>query len=81
MSNSPWGIGIITEIRSSSGQLQFSHGRREADLLSFISSQATQRKYPLEGFPGGEVVKGLPANAGDMGLSHGPGRSHMPRSN
>ena len=33
------------------------------------------------GFPGGAVVKNPPANAGDMGSSPGPGRSHMPRSN
>ena len=33
------------------------------------------------GFPGGAVVKNPPANAGDMGLSPGPGRSHMLRSN
>ena len=33
------------------------------------------------GFPGGAVVKSLPANAGDTGLIPGPGRSHMPRSN
>ena len=32
-------------------------------------------------FPGGAVVKNLPANAGDMGLIPGPGRSHMPWSN
>ena len=32
-------------------------------------------------FPGGAVVKNPPANAGDVGLSPGPGRSHMPRSN
>ena len=32
-------------------------------------------------FPGGAVVKNLPANAGYMGSSPGPGRSHMPRSN
>ena len=32
-------------------------------------------------FPGGTVVKNPPANAGDMGLSPGPGRSHMLRSN
>ena len=32
-------------------------------------------------FPGGAVVKNLPANAGDTGLSPGLGRSHMPRSN
>ena len=34
-----------------------------------------------EGFPGGAVVKNPPANAGDMGSSPGPGRSHMPQSN
>ena len=32
-------------------------------------------------FPGGAVVKNLPANAGDMGSSPGPGRSHMLQSN
>ena len=32
-------------------------------------------------FPGGAVVKNPPANAGDMGLSPGPERSHMPWSN
>ena len=31
--------------------------------------------------PGGAVVKNPPANSGDTGLSPGPGRSHMPRSN
>ena len=28
-------------------------------------------------FPGGPVVKNPPANAGDMSLIPGPGRSHM----
>ena len=32
------------------------------------------------GFPGGAVVGGLPANAGDAGLIPGPGGSHMLRS-
>ena len=32
-------------------------------------------------FPGGTVVRNPPANAGDTGLSPGPGRSHRPRSN
>ena len=32
-------------------------------------------------FPGGATVKNLPAHAGDMGSSPGPGRSHMPQSN
>ena len=30
------------------------------------------------GFPGGTVVKNPPANAGDVGLIPGLGRSHMP---
>ena len=34
-----------------------------------------------EGFPGGAVFKNPPANAGDVGLSPGLGRSHMPQSN
>ena len=33
------------------------------------------------GFPDGAVVKNPPANAGDMGSSPGPGRSHMLQSN
>ena len=32
-------------------------------------------------FPGGSVVKNLPANAVDTGSIPGPGRSHMLRSN
>ena len=32
------------------------------------------------GFPGGAVVKNLPTNARDIGLSPGPGRFHMLRS-
>ena len=38
-------------------------------------------RMPLMDFPGGAVVENPPANAGDMGSSPGPGRSHMPRSN
>ena len=32
-------------------------------------------------FPGGAVVKNLPANAGDMGSIPSPGRSYMPQNN
>ena len=32
-------------------------------------------------FPGGAVVKNLPANARNTGSIPGPGRSHMPQSN
>ena len=31
-----------------------------------------------QGFPGGSVVKNLPAKAGDIGSTPGPGRSHVP---
>ena len=45
--------------------------------VSFLSAI----KKEAGDFPGGAVVKNLPANAGDTGSSPGPGRSHMPRSN
>ena len=32
-------------------------------------------RFGVKGFPGGSVVKNLPANAGDMGLIPGLGRS------
>ena len=35
----------------------------------------------LLGFPGGAVLKNLPASAGDTGSIPGLGRSHMPWSN
>ena len=34
-----------------------------------------------QGFPGGSVVKNLPASAGDMSSIPGPGRSHRPQGN
>ena len=33
------------------------------------------------GFPGGSVLKNLPANVGDLGSTPDPGRSHMPSNN
>ena len=36
-----------------------------------------KKKIELSDFPGGVVVKNLPANAGDTGSSPGPRRSHM----
>ena len=41
----------------------------------------SHKKRTKWGFPGGSVVKNPPANAGVMGSSPGPGRSHMPQSN
>ena len=34
-----------------------------------------------EDFPGGSVVKNLPADAGDMVSIPGPGRRHTPQTN
>ena len=51
---------------------------------NFLITQRQQKLNQEEidrGFPGGTVVENLPANAGDMGSSPGPGRSHMPLSN
>ena len=41
----------------------------------------SQKKLWVWDFPGGAAIKNLPANAGDMGLSPGPGRSQMVQSN
>ena len=43
-------------------------------LMTWIKSD---NKTVLGGFPGGSVIKNLPANAGDTGLIPDPGRSHM----
>ena len=53
------------------GQGEDKHGCREAN----ISKQEV--KSHISGFPGGSVVKNLPANARDIGSIPGPGRSHM----
>ena len=42
--------------------------------------KGVQREEGKGGFPGGPVVD-PPVNAGYMGLTPGPERSHMPRSN
>ena len=48
--------------------------------LNLHSSQLTI-KTPILGFPGGSVVKNLPANIGDMGWISDPERFHMPWGN
>ena len=52
-------------------------------MIVYITNQreCTEKENNIRDFPGGSVVKFLPANAGDMGSSPGPGRSHMPQSN
>ena len=46
-----------------------------------IKDERGAKNSILLGFPGGAVVQNPPANAGDMGLSPGPARSHMLWSN
>ena len=45
------------------------------------ASSKTIKKSTNRDFPGGPVVKNGSANAGDMGLIPGLGRSHMQQSN
>ena len=48
------------------------------DLLPvFIHVLSLKYQFKNQGFPGGTVVRNLPANAGDTGLSPVLGRSHM----
>ena len=58
--------------------------RKNAPCVKFLFEHIPMLglKYTdFQGFPGGAVVKNLPANAGDTDSSPGPGGSHMPRSN
>ena len=51
-------------------------------LRAELTKIVPQDKISMAGdIPGGAVVKNPPANAGDMGSSSGPGRSHTPQSN
>ena len=53
--------------------------KKEYLYISFYGI-TTKLKKAKRDFPGGTVAENPPANAGDMGSSPGPGRSHMPRS-
>ena len=50
-------------------------------VAAFMNLSFSASKMGQGDFPGGAVVKNLPAKAGDTGLTPGPGRSHMPWSN
>ena len=50
-------------------------------FLSYLRKPGGKKKKKTWDFPGGAVVKNLPANAGDTGSIPGPGRSHTLRSN
>ena len=48
-------------------------------LLYYMKKNDTQKRGKWD-FPGGAVVGGLPADAGDTGSIPGPRGSHMPWS-
>ena len=54
--------------------------KKSTSTQNYIFRNKT-KKQNLQGFPGGAVVKNLPANARDTGSSPGPGGSHVPPSN
>ena len=69
-------------------QLKLASGTRNTNSKSYMQPYvhasiiySNQDMAISWGFPGGAVVENPPANAGDTGLSPGPGRSHMPQSN
>ena len=57
------------------------HSRKRIQNNDSEDDPGPWKKNGGRGFPGGTVVEGLPANAGDMGSNPGLGGSHMPRSN
>ena len=56
---------------------------RKLRVLKATQRILTDMRLEIRGrdFPGGSVVKNLPAKAGDMGSIPGPGRFHMLRGN
>ena len=69
---------MVPRKRVEEGRKPFPTGRLSQRLrFGFI---VFQEGLIIRGFPGGLVVKNLPANAGDTGLIPGPRRSHVPWS-
>ena len=67
-------LGFLQEMADSKVVARKEQDKSEKSYCAFEKQQSRD-------FPGGSVVKNLPANAGDTGSSPGPERSHMPRSN
>ena len=53
----------------------------ELDLEGYGEIVERGRKIQAGAFPGGSVVRNLPANVGEMSLIPDSGGSHMPWSN
>ena len=52
-----------------------------AEVGGGVMGRRKEKELLALGFPGGSVVVNPPANAGDLGLILGLGRSHMLQSN
>ena len=50
-------------------------------ILEVVTTHLIKKLMSNKGYPGGSVVKNMPADTGDMGLIPGLGRSHVPQSN
>ena len=75
---------VLEQDRKINGTGSVEQDRKSRDKPTHLWSPNLGQKrqeYTMEGFPGGAVVKNLPANAGDTGSSPGLGGSHMPWSN
>ena len=74
---SSWNTWIKTQISVSRDRVQLWTISTTVTIKTQLISVKEVLAYWLnyEGFPGGSVVKNPPANAGDMGLIPGPGRS------
>ena len=57
------------------------HAKTKSSHAATKDLHAAMKIRDPPGFPGGSVVKNLPANSGDMGLFLDLGRSCMPCSN
>ena len=78
-----WNACISREEKSklSNLSLRLRKLQKSEQIKSKVSGRKAILKIRAEDFPGGAVVKNLPANAEDTGSSPGPGKSHVLQSN
>ena len=83
-------LDLIMKEKNSFAEVAKIYGKNESSIHEIVRKEkqihagfafALQTAKVTGRFPGDAVVKNPPANAGDLGSSPGPGRSHMPRSN